>query len=79
MSAPLKTNSCVISAVTTLPAIIVFVGYLSLIDFTKLVKYSEYPFATSIQINLIKLNSLKTLSKLSKSSFLIPALKAIFG
>ena len=39
------------------------------LDLTKLVKCSEYPLATSIQINLKKLNSLKTLFKLSKSSF----------
>ena len=66
------------SAVTTFPAIIVLVGYLSLTDLTKFVKCSEYPFATSIQINLKKLNSFNTLSKFSKSSFLIPTLKAIF-
>jgi len=39
------------SAVTTLPAIIVLVGYLSLTDLIKLVKCSVYPLATSIQIN----------------------------
>ena len=44
-------NSCVISAVTTFPAIIVFDGYFSLIEDTKLLKFSEYPLATSIQIN----------------------------
>jgi len=30
------------SAVTTFPAIIVFVGYLSLTDLTNLLKYSEF-------------------------------------
>ena len=51
ISAPRKINSCVMSAVTTLPAIIVLVGYSFLTLVTKLPKCSEYPFATSIQIN----------------------------
>jgi len=58
---------------------IVFVGYLSLTDFKNFEKCSEYPFATSMQINLIKLYSFKILSKLSKSSFFIPIESAIFG
>ena len=41
ISAPLRTNSCVISAVTTFPAIIVLVGYFSLTDLIKFVKCSE--------------------------------------
>ncbi len=41
ISAPDKINSWVISAVTTLPAMIVFVGYLSLTDFKNLLKCSE--------------------------------------
>jgi hypothetical protein len=66
------------SAVTTFPAIIVLVGYFSLTAFMKLLKRSEYPLATSTQINLIKLNSFNVLPNCSKSSFFIPVLRAIF-
>ena len=48
---------------------IVFVGYLSLTDFMKLVKCSVYPLATSLHINLKKLNYFNTLSKVRISSF----------
>ena len=41
ISAPAKISSCVMSAVTTLPAIIVLVGYFFLTELTNLLKWSE--------------------------------------